>query len=120
MKWFLVKYIYQIISGTGCHQDQYDEQLRLIVASDFVFAFHKAVSLADSFNPSFINFKGESVDWKFVGLLDLTEIQDPADGTEVNAILHEPEDITAFLNRIELCKRFLQQRILDKNDMNNT
>ncbi|MCD0488773.1 DUF4288 domain-containing protein [Pedobacter sp. MC2016-14] len=30
MKRSLVKCIYQIISGTGCHQDQYDEQLKFI------------------------------------------------------------------------------------------
>jgi hypothetical protein len=112
MKWFLVKYIYQIISGEGTYQCQFDEQQRIIKSDCLATAFERAGNLADGFHPCFKNYLGEPVRWKFVCIADLFEIDPPADGSEISSILHEPIDIMAYLNEIELRKIFLEQHIL--------
>ena len=116
MKWFLVKYIYQIVSGEGNYNAQFDEQLRLMQASNVNDALRKAEELADGFQPPFKNCKGEVVSWKFICIADLHEIQMPEDGAEVTSILHEPNDVPAFLNTIEQRKLFLQQHIQCENE----
>jgi hypothetical protein len=35
MKWYLAKFVYQVISGNGNHSPQFDEQMRLIRADEF-------------------------------------------------------------------------------------
>jgi hypothetical protein len=35
MKWYLAKFVYQVVSGNGSHVAQFDEQLRLIRADEF-------------------------------------------------------------------------------------
>ena len=34
MKWYLVKIVYQVVTGDGAHSPQFDEQLRLIRADE--------------------------------------------------------------------------------------
>lgn len=116
MKWFLVKYIYQIVSGEGNYNAQFDEQLRLMQAANVNDALKKAEEQADGFQPPFKNCKGEVVSWKFICIADLHEIQMPEDGAEVTSILHEPDDVPAFLNTIEQRKLFLQQHIQCENE----
>ncbi|MFW0717548.1 DUF4288 domain-containing protein [Pedobacter sp. N23S346] len=122
MKWFMVKYIYQIVCSEGNYNTQFDEQFRLMQAPDINDAFRKAENQADGFQLPFKNCIGELVTWKFICVADIHEVQIPADGVEVTSILHEPEDITAFLNAIEQRKLFLQQQIQceNKNQDRNT
>ena len=42
MTWYLAKIVYRILCGDGNHTAQFDEQLRLIAASNEVEAFAKA------------------------------------------------------------------------------
>lgn len=107
MKWFLVRYIYQIISGEGNHNVQFDEQLRLMTAMNCGDAISKAEGLADGFQPPFKNCKGEEVIWKFISVADVHEIPTPVDGIEITSILHEPRDVPAFLIEIDRRKTFL-------------
>ena len=66
MKWYLVKYIYEIVCGEGKYNVQFDEQLRLMMAENKQDALRKAEMLAAHFHPPFENCKGEKVSWKFV------------------------------------------------------
>ncbi|HKG08837.1 MAG TPA: DUF4288 domain-containing protein [Pedobacter sp.] len=111
MKWFLVKYFYQIISGDGNYNTQFDEQLRLIIASSANDALKKAEDMADGFQPPFKNCNNEMVTWKFICVADIHEIQMPEDGAEVASILHEPNDVASFLDAIAQRKAFLKQHI---------
>lgn len=111
MKWFLVRYIYQIISGEGTYHAQFDEQLRLMMAASANEVLKKAEEMAEGFQPPFKNCKGEVVTWKFMCIADLHEIQMPEDGAEVTSILHEPNDVPAFLNTLEQRKAFVQEHI---------
>ncbi len=59
MKWYLAKMVYRIICGDGRHTPQFDEQLRLIVASNGSEAFDKAVTMGMKEQESFLNQKNE-------------------------------------------------------------
>jgi len=111
MKWFLVRYIYEIVCGEGNYRPQFDEQLRLMFAIDCNEAFLKAELAADNFYPPFENCYGEMVTWKFICIADLHEIQTPEDGTEITSVMHEPIDVTAFLDQAEKRQAFLKERI---------
>lgn len=108
MKWFVVRYIYQIITGEGHHASQFDEQLRLTVAEDCDEALLKAERQAETFHHPFRNCNGEMVTWNFICVADLYEIQRPEDGAELASVLHEPEDVNAFLDSVNKHKSFLQ------------
>lgn len=116
MKWYLVRYIYQIISGDDNYNAQFDEQLRLIMASNANEALKKAEDMANGFQPPFKNCRNEVVTWKFLCIADLHEIQMPEDGAEVTSILHEPVDVSSFLDVIEQRNAFLKQHIHSESE----
>lgn len=109
MKWFVARYIYQIVTGEGNHAPQFDEQLRLIVSADNAEALLKAESQAGSFHVPFRNCRGEMVTWNFICVADLYEIQSPVDGAELASVLHEPNDVDAFLESVNHHKSYLQE-----------
>lgn len=107
MKWFAVKYVYQIVSGEGNHTPQFDEQVRLLLSRSISEALLKAQGLARQFQESFKNIRGEQVSWEFVGIAGLHEIETPEDGVEVTSVIHEPKDAEAFKDHIDRCKSYL-------------
>jgi len=111
MKWFLVKYIYEIISGVGNYKAQFDEQMRLVKALSVGDAFGKAERMAQQLHLPFTNQKGETVQWKFLGIADLYEIDRPDDGAEVSSTVHEPADVKSFLDFVDKRKMYLMNRL---------
>ncbi|MNL16548.1 hypothetical protein D3C87_1375990 [compost metagenome] len=109
MKWFIVRYVYQIITGKGNHASQFDEQLRLTIAESSEEALAKAEKQADEFHQPFRNHNGEMVSWNFICIADLYEIQSPEDGAEVASTLYEPKDVNAFLDHVNQRKNYLQK-----------
>lgn len=107
MKWFAVKYVYQIVSGEGNHTPQFDEQIRLLLSRSITEALLKAQGLARQFQDSFKNIRGEDVSWKFIGISGLHEIEAPEDGTEVTSFIHEPTDAEAFKDHVGRCREYL-------------
>ena len=111
MKWFLVKYIYEIVCENGKYNLQFDEQLRLMMAENKQDALRKAACSAEHFQPSFENCKGEKISWKFVCIADLHEISAPGDGVEITSVLHEPNDLGSFMAEIDKQKAFLFEQV---------
>jgi hypothetical protein len=74
-------------------------------------ALLKAEETANSFHPPFNNCSGELVTWRFICIADLHEIQTPDDGAEIASIMHEPIDVSAFLDQIEKRQAFLKEHI---------
>ncbi|WP_256004467.1 DUF4288 domain-containing protein [Pedobacter deserti] len=109
MKWFLVKYIYEIVCSEGNYKTQFDEQLRLMIAEDAGEAFSKASVQGHSFHKPFLNCQGQLMEWRFIGVAGIHEIDEPADGAEVASIVHEPADVESFLNEMDQRKAFLLQ-----------
>lgn len=111
MKWFALRYIFQIVSGDGSYAPQFDEQLRLIHASDANDALSKGESQASGFHKPFRNCNGELVKWEFICIADLYEIEAPQDGVEVSSVVHEPANLTNFMDELRRREAFVQQHI---------
>ncbi len=101
MKWYLAKFVYQVVSGNGSHVPQFDEQLRLIRADEFEWAREKANILGRLGECSFVNDKQESVRWKFVNVVDLCPITSMEDGAEIYSSTEEPKDVSDYLEMVQ-------------------
>lgn len=113
MKWFIVKYLYQIVIAEREHNGQFDEQTRLIVAFDRSEALLKAERLAVGFHQVFENCNGEQVQWKFVCIEGLRQIDAPYDGQEICSSLYEPEDVPEFLNDAYKQSQYMELELMD-------
>ena len=101
MKWYLVKLVYQVVSGEGAHTPQFDEQLRLIRAEELDWAREKAKVLGQIGAFSFLNDRSEKVTWKFIDVVDVCEIGEIEDGAQLYSTTEEPQDVSSYLNIVE-------------------
>ena len=92
MNWYLAKIIFRIICGDGEHTAQFDEQLRLIHASDKQQAFEKAVEFGKTEEDSFYNIHQQPVHWTFVNVSELYRMEELLDGAEIYSRIKEVED----------------------------
>lgn len=115
MKWFIVKFLYQIEIGEAQEHYQFDEQIRLLLAFDKAEALLKAERMAAGFHEPFDNADGTKVNWKFICIAGLREINAPHDGQEILSALHEPENIGDFLSDAYRQKEFLEMELMDCN-----
>ena len=100
MKWYLVKLVYQVVSGKGAHTPQFDEQLRLIRAEELDWAREKAKVLGQIGAFTFLNDRKEEVKWKFIDVVDICEIGEIEDGAQLYSTTEEPQDVPSYLNVI--------------------
>jgi hypothetical protein len=98
MKWYLVKLVYQVVSGDGAHTPQFDEQLRMIRAEELDWAREKAKVLGQIGAFSFLNNRKEEVNWKFIDVVDICEIGEIEDGVQLYSTTEEPDDVPSYLN----------------------
>ena len=98
MKWYLVKLVYQVVSGNGAHTPQFDEQLRLIRAEELDWAREKAKVLGQIGAFSFFNNRQEEVNWKFIDVVDICEVGEIEDGAQLYSTTEEPADVPSYLN----------------------
>ena len=96
MKWYLAKIVFQIICGDGNHAAQFDEQLRLIAASDEDEAFEKAGRIGKNEQDSFYNLKEQLVRWQFVNVSELYLLSELIDGAELYSRINEVDDAGAY------------------------
>ncbi|MBK7650839.1 MAG: DUF4288 domain-containing protein [Flammeovirgaceae bacterium] len=80
MKWYLVKLVFQVLSGEGTHTPQFDEQVRLIKADEVNWAYEKATVIGWLEQRSFLNHRAEHVIWKFIEIAEIHEVENPEDG----------------------------------------
>jgi len=100
MKHFLAKINYQIICGNGNHTAQFDEQLRLISAMNEEDALEKARSLGVQEEDSFVNEQRRIVQWKFIDVSELYEVN-TSDGVEVWSRITEQDSADLFIEGIK-------------------
>lgn len=96
MTWFLSKIVYQIICGEGDHTPQFDEQLRLVMAMDIEDAVEKSETIGRQEEERFYNHKEQLVQWKYIGVAELTMIDEFVHGAEVHSQIKEVEDAEAY------------------------
>jgi hypothetical protein len=89
---FLVKIVFQIICGNGDHLPQFDEQLRLIFATDERSAFEAAI---DQVNAE--SNLSEMVQWKFVAVTEIYPFSENLNGAALFSTITETEMSEAYI-----------------------
>lgn len=110
MNWYLTKIVFQIICGEGDHTAQFDEQLRLIVATDEETAFTKAIAIGNEEQETFYNQKQQLVQWKFVNVAELYRLTRLIDGAEVYSTIREADDEDAYINFVHHKAQAIQEK----------
>jgi hypothetical protein len=89
MNIFVTKLVFQI--HNGAESIQFDEQLRLFVASDSKEAYKKAVTKAMEEETYYMNEKNEWVHWEFKGITEITKLETIEDGMQIDGHTVEME-----------------------------
>ncbi len=100
MNWYLAKMVFRIICGDGDHTAQFDEQLRLITADSKEEAFHKAQLLGGKEEEMFFNRNQQLVQWQFISVSELYQLNELIDGAEVYSRIEEKENADNYLHII--------------------
>lgn len=97
MSWFLVKMVFQIICGEGHHKSQFDEQLRLVLATDANAAIEKLKNQVAQ--EAIVN---ELVQWKLIAVTDIYPFNNYLDGAELFSKVIEEEYGAAYIHTQQL------------------
>lgn len=97
MNWYLAKFVFRIVCGEGQHTAQFDEQLRLIAATDKQEAFRKAQEMGKKEEETFYNRKEQLVQWQFVNVSELYLLSELIDGAELYSRIEERENAEAYM-----------------------
>lgn len=108
MNWYLSKLVFRIICGDGNHMAQFDEQLRLITASSKEEAFQKALLLGTREEDSFFNNDQQLVQWKFISISDLYQLNELIDGAEIYSRIDEKENAESYQQMIQKKANFIR------------
>ena len=92
MNWYLAKIVYRIVCGNGEHTAQFDEQLRLIYATNKEDAFYKAHDTGKKEEETFYNLKQELVRWQFINVSELYKMGEMIHGAELYSRIEEKDD----------------------------
>lgn len=107
MEWYLAKIVYRIQCGNGQHRPQFDEQLRLISASDETDALARARQLGHQGEDRFFNQQQQLVSWRFVDVPELFRVE-ALDGAELYSQVTEVEEADDYLNFVHYKARCLE------------
>jgi hypothetical protein len=102
MNWYLVKLIFLVRSGEGTHTPQFDEQWRWIRADEVAWAYEKASVLGRLEETNFLNDRAETVEWKFIEVVDIHTISSMEDGDQLFSATKEPIDADAYIEEVKL------------------
>jgi hypothetical protein len=97
MNWYLSKLVFRIICGEGTHKPQFDEQLRLINASDEQEAYAKAIAIGAQEQDQFFNQDQKLVQWKFINLAELYKLSGLLDGAELYSKIQETDNPDLYI-----------------------
>ncbi len=100
MNWYLSKIIFRIICGDGNHAAQFDEQLRLISANNVQEAYQKSQLLGSGEQDVFYNKEKQLVQWKFIGVSDLYQLNELIDGAELYSRIEEKDNADSYIQVI--------------------
>jgi len=97
MNWYVAKIVFQIISGEGNHQPQFDEQLRLVSADNEKQAYEKACNMGRQNQDKFENNQKQTVQWCFIDVAELNQVSELTDGAELYYNIHEETDADLYI-----------------------
>jgi hypothetical protein len=110
MSWYIAKIVFRII----CDEEkstQFDEQIRLINASDEQEALLKAKNIGFMEEDSFLNSSQKQVNWKFINVSELYKLNTISDGVEIFASTEERDEAEVYVNFIHQKAEAIQQRV---------
>ena len=113
MNWYTAKIVFRII----CKEEktaQFDEQLRLIEASNQQEAFEKAQAIGIKEEETFLNHEQKSVQWQFINVAELQKLNNITDGIELQSRTEEQEDAERYTNMIHQKARIIQMKTLQQ------
>jgi hypothetical protein len=108
MNWYLAKIVYQIICGDGAHRPQFDEQLRLVQAATEYEAFHKAQRIGITEQERFLNDRQRLVEWKFIDVCELHQLNELIDGAELYSRIQEADDAGSYIDIIHRKANYIE------------
>lgn len=97
MKWYIAKLVFYI----GCGTPQFDEQHRLIAAHNEKSALHKARQIGIKQEEIFVNSHAQKVEWKFIDVAELSEVDELVDGAELFYRIEETEDAQRYISMVK-------------------
>ena len=97
MKWFIAKLIFHIINDEVSSSKQFDEQARLILATDKYVALNKAQHIGENEEEIFWNSRQQLVQWKFINVAELYELGELVDGMELNSKVLEYDEPLSYI-----------------------
>jgi hypothetical protein len=112
MQRYLVKLMFNINIDNGNHASQFDEQIRIVAAYSLESAFQKARSIGKKEEEIFINKDSKMVNWQFIDVVDVYELESLKDGEQVYSTTHENTERTSFINYIRQKAMVIQAKNL--------
>ena len=101
MNWYLAKMVFNIDIENGKHNSQFDEQLRMIKAENADEAFFKARAIGRREEQVFMNTKQKEVNWKFIDVSEIQQLQEFKDGSEIYSTTHETEEASEYISFVK-------------------
>lgn len=112
MNWYLAKLVFNIRINNGSDNKQFDEQTRMIKANSIENAFFKARRLGKNHEESFVNNENHLVEWKFIDVVELYELNGAKDGQELYSTTHESENANSFIKYVKDKSMMIQTKSL--------
>lgn len=112
MKRYLVKLMFNINIDNGNHANQFDEQIRIVHATSIEMAFQKARSIGKKEEEIFVNKENKMVNWHFIDVVELYEIESLKDGEQLYSSTHENTDRRSFIDYVRQKAMIIQSKSL--------
>lgn len=100
MNWYLVKLIYSLDGYDNQANAQFDEQIRLISASNEESAYFKGKQMGKKLQNKFINENGIMLSWTFIDVSEVVKVEELEDGVELYTNTIEAHDKKSFINSV--------------------
>lgn len=96
MNWYISKIVYEIICGEGEHIAQFDEQLRLVQADNSLEAYRLSTEIGAAEATCFHNDRQQLVQWKFMAVPEVIELEMMTHGAEVLSRIREVDNAPRY------------------------
>jgi hypothetical protein len=115
MNWYLAKLVFQL--SWRQHQPattQFEEQLRLVAASNKAEALAKANSFGKEGSPILPVEKEATLQWTFIAVVQLYHLNELLDGAELLSVMQEVSDAAAYVQTLQLrASNLLENDVVD-------
>lgn len=112
MNRYLVKLMFNINIDNGNHAHQFDEQIRIVEAHTLETAFQKARVIGKKEEEAFINHENKVVNWQFIDVTDVFELESMKDGEQVYSTTHENIERHSFIDYVRQKAMLIQAKSL--------